>query len=181
MQWWEAIRLVPLVAGILALQLLLYSRVMFPPEARHVLRDLHRPLAGGEDMHQYGDAPHRDAGCGLHPVKLLDAQGDVRRITRLKDHLRRATVRQGEAPRGVLIEKSLLGTAQPALHDGFGRLILEVLAADGAVADLLDQVTSVLLADRRESEFRAPLAEEIQPENPLVEGLVPVLDCGELS
>ena len=63
----QASGLAPLVAGILALQLMLDSGVMVAPEAGEVLRDLHGPLAGCQDVQQHGDTPHRDAGRGVDP------------------------------------------------------------------------------------------------------------------
>ena len=63
-----------------------------------------------------------------------------------------------ETLRGVFLDELLLGGAEPALHHGLGGFVLEVFAAEGAVADLLGQVAAVLVADGGQREFGTPLA-----------------------
>ena len=149
---------------------------MVAPEAGEVLRDLDGPLAGGEDMHQHRHAPHGDARRSGHAEELLDAEGDVWRIGRIVDHFGGPAVRQGQAFRGVLLEERLLCAAEPAFHHSLDGLVLEILAAEGTVADLLHQVASILFADGRQLQFRAPLAQEVQPQDPLFQAFVPVLE-----
>src|ERR1035437_5106554 len=173
---WKSSHLAPFVARILALEFLLDPRVMFAPEAGEVLGDLHRSLAGCQDVQQHRDAAHRDAGRGGDTEELLDAQGDVRRVARFIDHPGSTAIGQGEALRGVLFEELLLGGAQPALYHGLHRLVLKVLPVERAMADLLDQVAAVRVADRREGEFGAPLAEEVEPEGPLFEAIIPFVE-----
>src|ERR1035437_4735874 len=173
---WKSSRLPPFVARILALEFLFDPRVMFAPEAGEVLGDLHGPLTGSQDVQQHRDAAHRDAGGGGDTEELLDAQGDVRRVARVIDHPGIAAIGQGEALRGVFLKELLLHGTEPAFYHGLHRLVLQVLAAKGAMADLLDQVAAVLVCDGGKGEFGTPLAEEIEPEDPLLEAVVPVVE-----
>ena len=133
----------PFVLGVFALEFLFDPRVVLAPEAGEVLGDLDGALAGGEDVDEDGDAVHRDAGGGVDAVELLDAQGDVGRVGGVVGDFGGAAVGEGEAFGGVLLQEGLLGGAEPAFHDGLGGLVLEVFGAEGAVADLLDEVAAV--------------------------------------
>src|ERR1035437_6070127 len=103
-----------------------------------------------------GTRPIAMRGGGVHAEKLLDAQGDVGRVAGLVDHPGGAAVGKREALGGVFLDELLLGGAEPAFHHGLYGLVLEVLAAEGAVADLLDQVMAVVVTDGGQRKFRAP-------------------------
>ena len=89
----------PLVLGILALQFLFDAGVMVPPEAREILRDLHRPHVGGQDVHHHRHAAHGNRGVCIHVEEFLDAQGDVRRVAGFIGHFRGLAIGQASAAR----------------------------------------------------------------------------------
>jgi hypothetical protein len=69
----------------------------------------------------------------------------VRRVSRIVNHFGAAPVSQGQSLGSMFFDQVLLGGAEPAFYGRFYRLILKLFAAEFAVADLLDEVASVLL------------------------------------
>ena len=66
----------PLVFGIPALQLLFQFRIRVAPEVTEVFGDLHRAVAGSEDLDAHADAALRGEGmgvtAGVYPYGVLD-------------------------------------------------------------------------------------------------------------
>ena len=62
--------------GILALEFLFDAGVVVVPEAGQILRDLHRPVIGAENVYDDRDAALRDPGTFLHAVQIFDPHGD---------------------------------------------------------------------------------------------------------
>ena len=161
--------------GIFALQFLFEARVVFAPEARQILGDLNGTHVGRENVDEDRDAPHRDFGCGVDVVEFLNAQGDMRGISEFVGNFGRLAVGKVEAFRSMFVEKVLLSGAEPGFEDVFDRFVFDIFVAESAVADLFDEMTAVFVFDGRQNEFRAPLAEEIQAQDPLIGGVVPVV------
>lgn len=157
------------------MEFLFQSRVVFTPEAREVLRDLDRARVRREHMHKDWNAAHGDFGCGVDVVEFLDAQCDVRRIAELVGNFWRLAVGEAETFRSVFVEEVLLSRAEPGFNNRLHRFVFDVFIAKCTVTDLFDEMTAVFISDWRESEFRAPLAKQIQTKNPLFGGVVPVV------
>jgi len=163
------------VLGIFALEFLFQSRVVFAPETGEVLGNLDGAHVWREDVDENRNAAHSDFGCGVDVVEFLDAQGDVRRIAQFIGNFWRFAVGKVEAFRGMFVEQVLLGGTEPGLENGFDGFVFDVFISECAVANLFDEMAAVFIVDGWQREFRAPLAEEIESENPLFGGMIPVV------
>ena len=148
---------------------------MFAPEAGEILGDLDGTHVGREDVKEDGNAAHGDFGGGIDVVEFLDAKGNVRGIAEFVRNFRCLAIGEVEAFGSVFVEEVLMGRAEPGLEYAFHRFVFYVFVAESPMADLFDEMAAVFVVDGRQSEFRAPMGEEIKAQNPLFGGMVPVV------
>jgi hypothetical protein len=147
------------VLGIFALEFLFEARVVFAPEAGEVLGDLDGTHVGGEDVDENGNAAHRDFWGGVDVVQLLNAECDVGRIAEFVGNFGGLAVGEVETFGSMFVEEVLLCGAEPGFEDAFDGFVFDVFVAESAMADLFDEMATVIVVDGGQSEFRAPLAE----------------------
>jgi len=148
---------------------------VFAPEAGEVLGDLDGTHVGREDVKEDRNAAHSDFGGGIDVVEFLDAKGDVRGIAEFVRNFWYLAIGEVEALRSVFVEQVLLGRAEPGFENVFHGFVFDVFVTECAVADLFDEMAAVFIVDGRQSEFGTPSAEEIEAQNPLFGGMVPVV------
>ena len=74
----------------------------------------------------------------------------------------------------MLFERLALNGGEPRLHYRFDITILEILVAQRAETKLFDDMPPVLVSNRRELKVRAPVRQQIQPEDPLRDAVIPI-------
>ena len=74
----------------------------------------------------------------------------------------------------MLVQQPALRPGQPRHHDRFHFAFLDVLVTHRAVAKLPDDVLAVVFGDGRKLELGAMLAKQAQPQQPLLDTVIPI-------
>ena len=147
---------------------------MLAPEIGKILRHLNGPHAGRKDVHAQRNTALSDAWRLRHTEKFLNAQRNERRAGLLvadSSECDRCSVSRVPVH---AYEQIPLRSRKPRLHGGLHLPVLEILVSQRSMTELFDDVSPVFRADRRKTELRAPLGQSIEPQNPLLDGMIPL-------
>src|SRR5258705_147524 len=99
----------------------------------------------------------------------------MRRVGLVVSHFGGLAISEREPFRCVFVQQVLLGGTQPCLQHTFDWFVLDILVTECPVTNLLCQMLALLNSDGWKPQFRAPLAQQVQPYDPLFRGMVPVV------
>lgn len=83
----------PLMLGVTSLQLRFQLRISVAPKIPEAFRDLHRPIAGGEDLDADTNAAIGDPERVVDAVQILDPRSDGWRAVGGVNHFHRPAFR----------------------------------------------------------------------------------------
>lgn len=75
-----------------------------------------------------------------------------------------------------MFDQVLLVGAEPGANGGFDRAVLDLLVAERAVAEFLDQGATIVGADGGQFEVGTPSGEAVEAGDPLFHGMIPFLE-----
>src|SRR6266566_3846530 len=137
------------------LECFLQTGIGMSPETGEILRDLDWPLVGGQDLDHQWLPSHGNGGCLREAIEILDAGRQHGRSIRSIANTGAASTRQRQPFRGVGVKQVFLPGGQPGLEYRPDGLVLDLLSAKTAEADLLQEKQPFFCANGRQSELRA--------------------------
>src|SRR5262249_29173107 len=129
----------PRMFRIALLEFFLQVGIGLSPETGEILRDLHWSLVGGQDLDNQWLPSHGNDRCLCETVEILDAGRQHGRGIRSIANTGAVSTRQRKPFWGVGVKQVFLPWGQPGLEHRPDGLVLDLLSAKAAKANLLQE------------------------------------------